>query len=87
MSGSSLSTGAWAAFAQLAGPVLLVMLVIGLSVGILQTATQVREASIPFVLKLCGIAMLTIAAGNFMLGGVETYATHLFAAIPAILHG
>jgi flagellar biosynthesis protein FliQ len=87
MSSASLSAGAWAAFAQLAGPVLLVMLVIGLGTGILQTATQIREASIPFVLKLGGIALLTIAAGNFMLAGVEDYATHLFNAIPDMLHG
>jgi len=87
VSGTSLSTGAWLAFAQLAGPVLLAMLIIGLAAGILQTATQVREASIPFVLKLGGIAMLTIAAGNFMLSGVEDYATHLITNIPRLLHG
>jgi flagellar biosynthesis protein FliQ len=87
VSGTSLSTGAWLAFAQLAGPVLLAMLIIGLSVGVLQTATQVREASIPFVLKLGGIALLTIAAGNFMISGVENYATHLFYNIPRLLHG
>jgi flagellar biosynthesis protein FliQ len=87
VSGSSLSTGAWLAFAQLAGPVLLAMLIIGLAAGILQTATQVREASIPFVLKLGGIALLTIAAGNFMLSGVEDYAAHLINAIPDLLHG
>jgi flagellar biosynthetic protein FliQ len=87
MSGTSINTGAWLAFAQLAGPVLLAMLVIGLGVGILQTATQVREASIPFVLKLGGLALLTIAAGNFMLSGVEDYATRLIIAIPELLHG
>jgi flagellar biosynthetic protein FliQ len=87
VSSTSLSTGAWLAFAQLAGPVLLAMLIIGLAAGILQTATQVREASIPFVLKLGGIAMLTTAAGNFMLRGVESYATDLFTNIPRLLHG
>ncbi|WP_297494935.1 flagellar biosynthetic protein FliQ [Acidocella sp.] len=87
MSATSISTGAWFAFAQLAGPVLLLMLAIGLGVGVVQTATQVREASIPFVLKLGGIAVLTIAAGGFMLSGVETYAMDLFNAIPALLHG
>lgn len=81
------SVGAWVAFAQLAGPVLLLMLIIGLGAGILQTATQVREASIPFVLKLAGMAALTTAAGGFMLGGVEHYAIKLFGAIPELLHG
>lgn len=87
MSTNGLSTGAWLAFAQLAGPVLLAMLVIGLATGILQTATQVREASIPFVLKLGGIALLTVIGGRFMIGGVEGYATDLFLSIPRLLHG
>jgi flagellar biosynthesis protein FliQ len=87
VSSASLSTGAWLAFAQLAGPVLLVMLVIGLGTGILQTATQIREASIPFVLKLGGIALLSVAAGNFMISGVEGFAARLFTAIPGLLHG
>jgi flagellar biosynthesis protein FliQ len=87
MSNSGLSTGAWLAFAQLAGPVLLAMLVIGLGTGVLQTATQIREASIPFVLKLGGVALLTIAAGHFMVSGIEDYAAALFTAIPGLLHG
>ncbi len=52
-----------------------VMLVIGLAAGMLQTMTQIREASIPFVLKLAGLAALTTAAGPLMMGGVEHYAT------------
>ena len=87
MSANGVSSGAWLAFAELAGPVLLLMLVIGLGVGILQTATQVREASIPFVLKLGGIALVTMAAGKLMMGGVDHYATRLFNAIPGLLHG
>ena len=87
MSANGVSSGAWLAFAELAGPVLLLMLVIGLGVGILQTATQVREASIPFVLKLGGIALVTMAAGKLMMGGVDHYVIRLFNAIPGLLHG
>jgi len=87
VSPSGVSVGAWVAFAELTGPILLVMLVIGLGAGILQTATQVREASIPFVLKLAGMAALTTAAGPLMLGAVEDYATRLLHAIPGLVHG
>ena len=87
MTGSTVSTGAWLAFAQLSGPILLAMLVIGLGAGILQTATQVREASIPFVLKLGGLAILSTVAGRFMMSGVEGFAAKLFNAIPGLLHG
>jgi len=84
---TGVSVGAWTAFAELAGPVLMVMLIIGLGAGILQTATQIREASIPFVLKLAGVAVLTTAAGPLMMGGVEAYATRLLHAIPGLIHG
>ncbi len=87
MSAQAVNMQAWVAFAELAGPALLAMLVIGLTAGILQTATQVREASIPFVLKLAGMALLTSAAGNLMMGGVEGFAARLFNAIPGLLHG
>lgn len=87
MTATGVSVGAWTAFAELAGPVLVVMLVIGLGAGVLQTATQIREASIPFVLKLAGMAVLTTAAGPLMMGGVEAYATRLLHAIPGLIHG
>jgi flagellar biosynthesis protein FliQ len=87
MSDTGVSLGAWLAFARLAGPALGLMLAIGLAAGILQSATQVREASIPFVLKLAGAAALSSLAGRLMLGGIEHYAARLFAAIPALIHG
>ncbi|MGO9817683.1 MAG: flagellar biosynthetic protein FliQ [Acidocella sp.] len=87
MSASGVSIGAWIAFGEFAGPVLLVMLVIGLAAGVLQTVTQVRESSIPFVLKLAGMAALMTACGQMMLGGVDDYATRLLNAIPGLLHG
>jgi len=87
VSNSDVDAGAWIAFAELAGPVLLVLLVIGVATGMLQTATQIKEASVPFVLKLAGVAVLTSLAGPMMLSGVERYATHVFLAIPGLVHG
>lgn len=87
MSLNGVNDGAWLAFATFAGPVLALMLVIGLAVSILQTATQIREASVGFVLKLGGLAALTSLCGGFMMGGMEHYAINLFNAIPRLLHG
>ena len=84
---NGVNNGAWLAFAEFAGPILGLMLVIGLAVSILQTATQVREASISFVLKLAGLAALTSLGGAFMMGAMERYAINLFNAIPSLLHG
>ena len=87
MSASAINVGAWWAFTALAGPVLAVTLLIGLLAGLLQTATQIREASIPFVLKLMGMAALTTAAGPLMMRHVDGYAAGLILAIPGIIHG
>lgn len=87
MTNSDVDAGAWIAFAELAGPILLLLLVIGVATGALQNATQIKEASVPFVLKLAGVAVLTSLAGPMMLGGVEHYALHLFGAIPGLVHG
>jgi flagellar biosynthetic protein FliQ len=84
---SGLSMGAWLAFAQLCGPIMLLMLVIGVGVGVLQTATQMREAAIPFIIKMAGLAALTTIAGPFLMEGVDRYAARLMLAIPGLIHG
>ncbi len=87
MTAQGVSIGAWVAFGELAGPALVTMLVIGLATGVLQTATQIREPAIPFVLKLAGIALLTTTAGPLMMGGLDSYAVRLINALPILIHG
>ena len=87
MRASGLSIGAWLAFAQLCGPIMLLMLVIGISVGMLQTATQLREAAIPFILKMAGLAAVTTVAGPFLMNGIDRYAAKVMLAIPSLIHG
>jgi flagellar biosynthesis protein FliQ len=87
VSASGLSLGAWLAFAQLCGPIMLLMLVIGVGVGVVQTATQLREAAIPFILKMVGLAALTTVAGPFMMMGIDRYAARVMLAIPSLIHG
>jgi flagellar biosynthesis protein FliQ len=87
VSASGLSLGAWLAFAQLCGPIMLLMLVIGVAVGVLQTATQLREAAIPFVVKMTALAALTTVAGSFMMAGIDRYAARVMLAIPSLIHG
>jgi flagellar biosynthesis protein FliQ len=84
---SEVSIGAWIAFAELAAPALLAMLIVGLAAGILQTMTQIREASIPFILKLACVALITIFSGPLMMRGLERYATTLITSIPSLIHG
>ncbi len=87
MTSSGLSVAAWLAFAQLCGPIMVLMLVIGIVVGVLQTATQMREAAIPFILKMAGLAALTTVAGPFLMAGIDRFAARLMLAIPGLIHG
>jgi flagellar biosynthesis protein FliQ len=87
MNASGVSVGAWLAFAQLCGPIMLLMLLIGVGVGVLQTATQLREAAIPFILKMAGLAAVTTVAGPFLMDGIDRYATRVLLAIPSLIHG
>ena len=87
MTASEVSVGAWIAFAELAAPVLLSMLIVGLVAGVLQTMTQIREASVAFILKLSCVALIITLSGPLMMRGLENYATQLITAIPSLIHG
>ncbi|HQT63562.1 MAG: flagellar biosynthesis protein FliQ [Acidocella sp. 20-57-95] len=87
MTAQQVSLHAWVAFAELAGPILAIMLVIGVVTGAFQAATQIREPSIPFMLKMASLAALTSMAGPLIMRGIEQFATRLFSAIPGLLHG
>jgi flagellar biosynthesis protein FliQ len=84
---ASVHRDAWLAFAQFCGPVILLMFVFGIAIGMLQTATQLRDSSLPFIVKVIGVCVLSTFAGSFMMTGVEQYATRLLLAIPRLIHG
>jgi flagellar biosynthesis protein FliQ len=70
---------------KLAGPVLLVSLLIGLGVGLVQSATQIQEQTLTFVPKLVGIALVIVLAGNWMLGQMISFTQNLFDMVPALI--
>lgn len=52
---------------RLAGPVLLISMVVGVMISIIQAATQIHEQTITFVPKLLAIGVfLLVAGGNVM---------------------
>ena len=70
---------------KLAGPVLLVSLLIGLGVGLVQSATQIQEQTLTFVPKLVGIALVIVLAGNWMLAQVISFTQNLFEMVPSLI--
>ena len=68
-----------------AAPVLLTVLVVGLTVSIFQAATQIHEATLSFVPKvLAAVAVLAIA-GPWMLTSLVDYLQRTLQAIPSVV--
>lgn len=69
---------------QLAGPLLLALLVVGLAVSLLQALTQVQEASLAFLPKLAVIGGGLLLLGPFMTGVLRAYAAGMFDRMVAL---
>lgn len=67
---------------MVAGPILLVVLIIGLLVSIFQAATQINEATLTFIPKLVGVFACLIIIGPFMLTTMVDYMHLVFTSIP-----
>ena len=72
---------------QLAGPLLLVALGVGVFVSLLQTVTQIQEMTLSFVPKVIGIALVFVIGGNWMLRQVTTFTERLWTNIPTYIIG
>jgi flagellar biosynthetic protein FliQ len=70
---------------MLAGPMLLVALVVGLIVSIFQAATQINEATLSFIPKLVAVFMVLILAGPWMLQVILDFMRRMLESIPNII--
>ena len=70
---------------EMAGPVLLVILVVGLVVGTLQAATQIQDQSVGFVVRLLAVVATLVVLLPWMLDRLVIFSTDLFERIPSML--
>jgi len=70
----------------IAGPVLGASLVAGVSVGVLQAAIQVNEASISFIVKVTTVILVIVALGPMLVAREVDYARSSFVAIEHVVH-
>ena len=69
---------------KLAGPVLVVALLIGLTIGIIQAATSINEMTLSFVPKVI-IVILTIAIfSNYLILGLSDYFMFIFERVATL---
>lgn len=67
------------------GPLLVVVLVVGVVVGVLQAATQVNEPTVAFVAKAVALTVALAAMGAFLIGSMVEYTIALFQRIPHLI--
>jgi len=69
--------------AKVAGPILLVSIIVGLFVSVIQAATSINEQTMTFVPKLIAIGMVLILAGGWMLQQMVDLVNRVFEFIAA----
>jgi flagellar biosynthetic protein FliQ len=72
---------------RITSPILLAALVIGVTIGLVQTVLQVQEATLTFVPKLLAIGIILAVSGNWMLVELEDFMLRSLDSIPALLAG
>ena len=82
-----IASGAMKMTAELALPILLTSLVIGLVVSLFQSVTQIQEVTLTFVPKLVATALVLLIGGHWMLSSFIAYVDQLFGQINTLLAG
>jgi flagellar biosynthetic protein FliQ len=81
----NLATQAMMLSLKIAGPILLLGLIIGLLVSIFQAVTSIQEQSLSFIPKIVGVAVLIVVLGPWMLDQLVGYAQNLYLSIPQLI--
>lgn len=66
---------------RLAGPALVLSLLVGVLVAIFQAVTQIHEQSLGFMLKLIVVIAVLLIGGGWMLETLQDYTKEIFALI------
>lgn len=81
----SLAQNAIMMMVVLAGPVLIVSLIIGSLISLVQAATQINEVTMTFVPKIIGIGLVLVLLGSWMLQQMLIFTSNLFNSLPALV--
>jgi flagellar biosynthetic protein FliQ len=70
---------------KLSAPILVTSLVIGFTISLFQSMTQIQEFTLSFVPKLIGVGVALLVCGNWMLHTLVDFTVNLFESIPSLL--
>ena len=66
---------------KLAGPTLLMCMLVGVITAIFQAVTQIHEQSLAFILKLIVVFMFLLLGGGWMLQNLQDFTYYVFEII------
>ena len=66
---------------ELAGPLLVISMLVGILISIIQAATQIHEQTITFVPKLLVIGIILVFSGSSMLEMLQEFTVRIFRLI------
>ena len=70
---------------SMAGPILLVTLLVGLVISIFQAATQINEMTLSFIPKLLAVGLALVLLGPWLIATMVDYMRMLFTQIPGLV--
>lgn len=70
--------------ATIAGPMLMAALLVGVSVSLLQTITQIQEMTLTFVPKVVAMGLIVLFSGQWMIRTMTNWVVSLWSLIPSI---
>ncbi|EOS34457.1 flagellar biosynthetic protein FliQ [Lachnospiraceae bacterium] len=66
---------------QIAGPLLIISMIVGICISIIQAATQIHEQTITFVPKLLVIGLILVFGGGWMMEALSNFTIQIFELI------
>ncbi len=69
----------------LAGPAMLVALVVGLLISVLQATTQIQDQMLNMVPKIVCVFVVLLILGSVLLNSAITFTTNLYSRIPDVI--
>ncbi len=69
----------------LAGPLLLVAMVVGIGISLLQAITQINEATLTFIPKIVAIVAVLAISAPWMIEKITHYTTDLITRFPELI--
>lgn len=67
-----------------AAPVVIVAMLVGLTISVLQVATQLQEMTLSYIPKLLAATLALIVLGPWMIAKITQFALYAFKLIPSL---